>query len=378
MFTSPHLVDFEERIRMNGAMIPKADVERLGNLLLTTEFELTPTMFDYCMVMAVLYFKEQKCDIMVMETGIGGRFDSTNALGTPEVSVITKIGFDHTAILGNTLKEIAWEKAGIIKKGTPVVTQRQEPEADEVLRQVFIEVNSCELLRTQSQDYKSQQVGCSTKEVTNINETAKFIQVRESDLKETMQLEMKMKGTFQIENATTAILAARLLFRQGSDTEIESFIKRGIAETFWKGRMEIMSESPFLMVDGAHNGHGVLALAEGLKNLYPNEKFHFIMGVMADKDYENMIEELLPIAIDFTTVTPESSRALQAKELAECISAKGVPAYSGESIEAVLGPFLQDSSIKETNGNKTVAFGSLYFIGEIEDMFCRKNTLKLC
>ena len=115
MFTSPHLITFEERIRINGEYIPKEDVVRLGNLLLEMQFIVSPTMFDYCLAMAVLYFKEQSCDIMVMETGIGGRYDSTNALGVPEVAVITKIGFDHMAVLGNTLGEIAGEKAGIIK-----------------------------------------------------------------------------------------------------------------------------------------------------------------------------------------------------------------------------------------------------------------------
>ena len=142
MFTSPHLVTFEERIRINGIYISKEDVTRIGNQLLEMEFDVPPTMFDYCLCMAVLYFKEQKCDLMVMETGIGGRFDSTNALGTPVVSVITKIGFDHMAILGNTLEEIAYEKAGIIKKGVPVVLQRQDESVCRVIANYVYEVNS--------------------------------------------------------------------------------------------------------------------------------------------------------------------------------------------------------------------------------------------
>ena len=361
MFTSPHLVDFGERIRINGVQIPKEEITRIGNLLLNTEFDPAPTMFDYCLAMAALYFKEQGCDIAVMETGIGGRYDSTNALGIPMVSVITKIGFDHTAVLGNTLAEIAGEKAGIMKKGAPVVTQRQEPEAAEVLWQNFLQTGQ---------------------------EADKFICVTEADIKKAAEMEMQMKGSFQLENAATAIHAAEIVFmnwesieehadvkdsasqknpaKKGySKEQIDGFIRKGIKETIWKGRMEVLKESPFLMVDGAHNGHGVQALAEGLKDLYPGEKFHFIMGVMADKDYENMIEELLPLAIDFTTVTPESSRALQAKELAECIAAKGIPATHGESVKAVMEPFLEGQS----RTGKTIAFGSLYFIGEIEGLF---------
>ena len=121
MFTSPHLVDFRERIQINDEMISKEDVHRLGNLLLAQNFGVQPTMFDYCLAMALLYFKEQQCDVIVLETGLGGKYDSTNAVGTPAVSVITKIGMDHMAILGNTLVEIAGEKAGIIKAGTKLV-----------------------------------------------------------------------------------------------------------------------------------------------------------------------------------------------------------------------------------------------------------------
>ena len=354
MFTSPHLVDFEERIRVNGEYIPKEEVTRLGNLLLNTSFELEPTMFDYCLAMAVLYFKECGCELAVMEAGIGGRFDSTNALGVPEVSVITKIGFDHTAVLGNTLAEIAGEKAGIIKIGAPVVTQMQEAEAMKVLRENFMQTKQPEDM---------------------------FICVTEEDINKAAEAKLRMKGSFQLENAATASLAARVVLDKWladkSDREelAESYIRKGLRDAFWKGRMEVLSEEPFLLVDGAHNGHGVHALAEGLKNLYPNEEFHFIMGVMADKDYENMIEELLPLAYDFTTVTPENARALQAKELAECIMTKGVPAKHAESIPAVFDPFLQNESanISKNSDEKTVAFGSLYFIGEIEALFMHKQ-----
>ncbi|MBR4025990.1 MAG: hypothetical protein IKJ01_00345 [Lachnospiraceae bacterium] len=189
----------------------------------------------------------------------------------------------------------------------------------------------------------------------------------------------------------------------------KSYICCGISETVWKGRMELINDSPFFMIDGAHNSHGVHALAESLKTLYPNEKFHFIMAVMADKDYENMIEELIPLALDFITVTPESNRALQAKDLAECIAKKGIKAVFAEDIKTVIEPLLPKTRIqqdkmdksslqqnskgnltsfhiensntenwntaktiinakKSTSSQKTIAFGSLYFIGEIEAM----------
>lgn len=374
MFTSPHLITFEERIRINGQYISKDDVTRLGNMLLEMDFDVQPTMFDYCLAMAVLYFKEQQCDIMVMETGIGGRYDSTNALGTPEVAVITKIGLDHTGILGDTIEQIAWEKAGIIKTGCPVVTTMQQ----ESVRKVLLEEYE-----------KVQGIG--------------FYEVSEADLRDAGSIPMKMQGRFQIENAATASLAARCVlkkciknkernwFEEITEEEAEDYIKRGISQTFWKGRMELINENPFFMIDGAHNSHGVHALAESLKELYPGEKFHFIMGVMADKDYEEMIEELLPLALDFITVTPESSRALQSKELAECIMKKGIKARYADSMEAVIRPFLPRKQINgrtyisqnagethiylQASQDKIIAFGSLYFIGAIESMLEENGSL---
>ena len=365
MFTSPHLITFEERIRINGTYISKEDVTRLGNQLLATEFHVSPTMFDYCLAMAVLYFKEQNCDVMVMETGIGGRYDSTNALGEPEVAVITKIGFDHMAVLGDTIEEIASEKAGIIKANGRVVTSPQESAVKTVLHDYFTKVN-----------------------------TVQYYEISQSDMDFVKSIPMKMTGSYQFENAATAVAAAKMLFEKWnkeqtfitSAREQEAYLREGISKAFWKGRMEIVNDNPFFMIDGAHNGHGVHALAASLKALYPGEKFHFIMGVMADKDYEEMIEELLPIAIDFITVTPESNRALQSKDLAECITRKGIKARYAENMEAVIRPFLpaknrvnDGTTIIKTSDkdvhvyltcakDKTIAFGSLYFIGAIEAM----------
>ena len=363
MFTSPHLITFEERIRINGHYIPKEDVTRLGNWLLEREFEVPPTMFDYCLAMAVLYFKEQACDIVVMETGIGGRYDSTNALGVPEVAVITKIGYDHMAVLGDTLEEIAGEKAGIMKPASPVVVHNQESSVIDVFQK------------------EAELVGASGMYVTS-----------EEDYAYVSKIPMKMVGAYQIENAATAAVAARVLFKKwenqkkitASGEQQQDYIKRGISETFWKGRMEILNEHPFFMIDGAHNSHGVCALKRSLEELYPNEKFHFIMGVMSDKDYEEMIDALLPLAIDFVTVTPESSRALQSEDLAACINRKGVPARYVENMESAIMPLLPIGATKASSKEelsmgsanmkeKTIAFGSLYFIGAIEAML-EKNS----
>ena len=326
-FTSPHLIHFEERITVDQQMIPKEVVTRLGNELLSIDFGVTPTMFDYCLVMAVLYFKECGCNVAVMETGLGGRLDSTNALGNPMVAVITRIGYDHMAILGNTLTEIASEKAGILKENVPAIFAPQEEEALAVLRKHPGTLVSSE------------------------------------DMEKVAFMKPGLMGEHQLENGAAAMLAAQKFLSQiGFDEErADAAIEAGIHTAIWKGRMEILSREPYLMVDGAHNSNGIHALKTSLMKLYPDEKFHFVMGVMADKDYEKMIEELLSLAIDFVTVTPESSRALQAESLAEKIRSQGIPARSMASVADVL--------TLPRVGEKTIALGSLYFIGELEALY---------
>ena len=339
-FISPHVVVFEERISVNGQMISREDVARLGNKLLDTDFGVNLTMFDYCLAMALMYFTEQDCDIMVIETGLGGRLDSTNAIGLPLATVITKIGYDHVAILGDKLGDIAREKAGIIKTGSHVFSEQQEEEAEAVIRDA---ADKCQV-----------QLTFVTKE--EIEAASKY--------------NLRLLGVHQWENAAVAKLAAEYVLEKFINAAVtdgnklkknESEIITALRETVWQGRMEILSQNPFFMVDGAHNGHGVLALRDSLKTLYPCEKFHMIMAVMADKDYKTMVEELLPYAEDFVAVNMDNSRALQAKDLAEFINSRGVKADCVDSVEEALKTLRADT--------KNLAFGSLYFIGEIKERY---------
>lgn len=339
-FISPHVVFFEERISVNGQMISRKDVARLGNKLLDTDFGVNLTMFDYCLAMALMYFTEQGCDIMVIETGLGGRLDSTNAIGLPLATVITKIGYDHVAILGDKLEDIAREKAGIIKTGSHVFSEQQEEEAEAVIRDA---ADKCQV-----------QLTFVTKE--EIEAASKY--------------NLSLLGVHQWENAAVAKLAAEYVLEKFINAAVtdgnklkknEPEIISALRETVWQGRMEILSQKPFFMVDGAHNGHGVLALRDSLKTLYPCEKFHMIMAVMADKDYKAMVEELLPYAEDFVAVNMDNSRALQAKDLAEFINSRGVKADCVDSVEEALKTLRADT--------KNLAFGSLYFIGEIKGRY---------
>ncbi len=329
VFTSPHLIHFEERISIGNVKITKEDVTRLGNKLLDMDFGVSPTMFDYCLVMAVLYFVEQECDLVIMETGLGGRLDATNALGTPIIEVITKIGLEHMSILGESLTAIATEKAGIMKPNVPIVIESQEEEVMKVLSRVAEENH------------------------------APLTVVLPKHMHMIQAMKPALLGTYQYENGAAAMLAAKYILKQwgieGNDANYA--IEIGVQRVFWPGRMEILSKEPFLMVDGAHNKNGVTALKESLKALYPGEKFHFLMAVMADKNYEEMIDELAPIAIDFKTFTPESNRALQAEKLANCIKQKGIPVEKLKS--------LKDALFRLPKDTKTIAFGSLYFVGEL-------------
>ena len=350
MFTSPHLVDFRERICVDGQMISREEVTKLGNMLLEEDFGTVPTMFDYCLAMALLYYRDRQCQAAVIETGLGGRLDSTNAIGVPEVTVVTKIGYDHMAVLGDTLDKITAEKAGIIKKGTKLVLESQKKDAMDVLletaeKEAVTEIKIADMHDVTECRYENGRQYFSYQKYKN--------------------LEMAMLGVHQYENAAAAILAAEIFLKDRgiSDEKAEYYIREGIKKTRWEGRMEILSREPFFMVDGAHNGNGVAALAESLRTLFPGEKFHFLMGVMADKNYEEMIEELLPLALDFKTVTVESERALAAQELSEKIRAKGI------CDAGLLHSFDELMPGRLDVAHKTIAFGSLYFVGEIEKYF---------
>lgn len=365
VFTSPHLIDFRERICVNGRMIAREAVERLGKELLARQFLKEPSMFDVCLAMALLYFKEQQCDVVILETGLGGSLDATNAVGVPEVSVITKIGYDHMEILGNTLEEIAAQKAGIIKKGTVVVLESQTPVVLAVLL-AWAEragARACHVIAPEEFLQQCYQDGVQS-----------FVYGDHG------KLQMRMLGLHQYENAAAAAVAAEQFLKNGKFSErieaqitgedkndrIKAFIRNGIFKTRWQGRMELLRSEPFFMVDGAHNSSGIEALRESLACLFPGERFHFMMGVMADKDYESMVELLLPLAAEFTTVRVQTARSLDAESLAAFIRRRGIPAVSAANLAAGM-------ERAACAAHKTVAVGSLYFIGEIEAIF--KKTL---
>ena len=321
LFTSPHLIDYTERIQIDGKQIPREDVVRLGEMLLGLKLDLEATMFDYWLAIAILYFKEQNVEYVVLETGLGGAKDSTNGLNVmPQVCAISSIGLEHTQYLGDTLELIAAEKAGIIKEGVPVVIGQMPEEAR---RQIVSRCHSLDCQYILSEEISSDK-------------------------------KLGLPGSFQRKNAAVAVDIIKFLKLRINNQTIDE----GLAKASWQGRMQIISNNPFIMVDGAHNPSGVMALFNSLVDEFPNEQFSFIMAVMADKDYLEMTQIIAPVAARIFTVTVESDRALQAKDLAAAITNIGIQSASCDSYQ---------SAIEEAKKyeQKIIAFGSLYFIGEI-------------
>ena len=321
LFTSPHLIDYTERIQIDGVHIPREEVTRIGQSLLGMELKLEPTMFDYWLAMAIMYFKEQQVDYVVLETGLGGAKDSTNGLSQlPEVCAITSIGLEHTQYLGNTLAEIAGEKAGIIKPGVPVVIGQMDDEASEVI------------------EARADEMGCILHRATTVDKDVK----------------LGLFGGYQRKNAAVAIEIIKCLPLAVDNQTIAT----GLANARWPGRMDIISEDPFILIDGAHNPSGVRALADSLVGEFPKIKFSFIMAVMADKDYVEMAKIISPIAQRIYTVTIDYSRALQAETLAEDLKNIGIDAVACENYKDAINR-------ASAQANPIIVMGSLYFIGEV-------------
>ncbi|MBQ8833031.1 MAG: bifunctional folylpolyglutamate synthase/dihydrofolate synthase [Paludibacteraceae bacterium] len=303
LFTSPHLVDFRERIRISGEMIPEEEVVRFVDANRAFLDEIHPSFFETTMALAFWYFAEQKVDIAVIEVGLGGRLDSTNIL-TPLLSVITNIGIDHTEFLGNTLAEIAAEKAGIIKQHTPCVIGETHPETQPVF---LNRARECDILgdgleTTNCRLWFADQCGF----------------MRKRRLKEAPNCQLK--GIYQDKNQQTAFVALQVLRNIcGVDISGEA-IATGFAQvctlTGLRGRWEVLSQSPLTICDTGHNSHGIRYVAEQLSHLItssPNS-LHIILGMVADKDIDDVLR-LLPEQANYYFTQPATPRAMLATDL---------------------------------------------------------------
>ena len=351
LFTSPHIEHFGDRVRFNGADIPDEELARTTEQVKACADEMAdgPTVFELVTAIALVFFRSMKCDYVVWECGLGGRLDSTNVVDTTVLSIITSIALDHCHILGNTTAEIAGEKAGIIKLGVPVLFGEGDDEAEAVIRRTALE-RGCAYTRT---DFSA---------ISGIR----------SDLFGTdflvgsRSVHIPLVGLYQTRNTATVLQAVDLL-RCAGVTIPEEAVTEGLKSVRWKARFEVLSREPLVVYDGAHNPHGIAGALENIRTLLsplsPDGKVVLVMGVMADKNHGQMVEELAPFAASVVAVRPDRERSMESDDLAEEFRRTGVPAIArttpAEGVAAAL-------PIARQEGRPLVCLGSLYMYGEIK------------
>jgi len=355
LYISPFIQRFGERIQVNGVTITEHEIAVYMTKVIEAARSITagggqaPTVFELITAMGFLYFQARRCDIAVVEVGLGGRLDATNVIGKPEAAVITQIGLDHTELLGGTIPEIAAEKGGIVKPGCDVVLCRQSSEAMTAIAHIC---------RTRNARLHCADAGTAVLRSLSIDGLT-------FDWEGYEQLRTSLTGLHQVGNAVTAVKTAQVLREKGWHID-EPAIRTGLRGARCIGRLEILRRKPLFLVDGAHNPQGVEALMTSLKALFPGKKFVFLMGMLADKDYFSAVTLTLPHAKRIYTMTPPVPRALGAEKLAEVIrSAGSVPVSACDTIRTALSLSLQEAK----EGDVLCAFGSLYQIGEIRACF---------
>ncbi|WP_320164710.1 folylpolyglutamate synthase/dihydrofolate synthase family protein [uncultured Trichococcus sp.] len=354
-FTSPHIVSFNERISMNGANIPDEDVLEQAKILhaLYEEISLTDmgplTEFEVVTAMMFSYFGSHPCDVVLLEVGLGGLYDSTN-VAEPDLSLITTIGKDHSNILGDTLAEIAYQKAGIIKQGTPVVIGRLPEEALSVMRDTA--EKQAAPLYAFGPDFS----------IANWHEGSDYHEVFDfsSSLGNFGNLEIALMGGHQVDNAATALQAFLLFCKKYALAYSETTIKAGLLGTAWPVRMEIVSQKPFIMLDGAHNIPAMEVLAEAIKKKFSEKDITILLAALADKDLEEMGRLIKAIPGGKLHVTSfDFPRAASVKELCERMGASETEAYEDWRFA------IDDLKAKQSEKGMLLITGSLYFLSEV-------------
>lgn len=360
-FTSPYIETFNERISVNGKSIADEEITMLVNVVKPVVEKLdetdlgAATEFEIITVMAFYYFGTiNNCDIVLLETGLGGRFDSTNVI-SPIVTIITNIGHDHMHILGNTLAEIAYEKAGIIKDNIPVITGAHQQETIEVIRNVAKE--------------KGASVYEFGKEFTVIphksDETGEAF-IFSSDVHSYDDVHISMKGNHQVRNAGVALMALLYLQKAHAFRIEDEHIKAGLRDAYWIGRFEQLQKEPAIIIDGAHNPEGVASLVETVQAHYKQNKVTVLFTALGDKQLDEMVGQLETIADEmiFTTFTFE--RAIRAEDLAAYSQMESKQVFEDwqEAIHSTVERLQKDDVF--------IITGSLYFISEVRKYILQK------
>lgn len=342
LYTSPHMVEFTERIRVNGANIPKdAMVEVVEAIKPITRKIPEITTFELTTALAFLYFSLKKVQYAVIEVGLGGRLDATNIVD-PLISVITSISYDHIQILGNTLSEIAGEKGGIIKPNKPVVVSPQEEEAQLKIEKIaqerhspLVQVGRDYLYSAEAHDLAGQSFLISTQ--TELRQMKAVMEPSGNVVGSPSRFRIPLLGLHQVENAATAFAVLQTAEKLGLSLSNYAYVE-GFAKVYWPGRMEIISIDPPIVIDSAHNQNSALRLRQAMDDYFPGMPILLILGASEDKDIEGMFLELLPRVQKVITTQSIHPRAIDAEKLVEILQHCD---YSAQAITPVEEAFKQ-------------------------------------
>ncbi|MCT4583286.1 MAG: bifunctional folylpolyglutamate synthase/dihydrofolate synthase [Peptostreptococcaceae bacterium] len=353
LYTSPYLEEFEERIRFNNENIKKEDIASIITIIkskidiMLQEGFNSPTEFEIVTAMAFYYYNMKKVDFLVLEVGLGGRFDATNVIKKPLLSVITPVGIDHVAILGDNISKIAYEKAGIIKDDGITIIHPQESDAYEVIKDICDEKNN-KLIEIDEKNIN----------IKKLNSKGQSFLYKDN-LGIENNLEIKMLGKHQIRNSILAFECINILKTNYKFKFENESIKQGLKEAFWAGRAELIDSK--ILLDGAHNLHGAKALKAILNDYFKDYKIKLVIGMLKDKDVKDVMNLFLPIVDEIITTKPLSDRALSAEELKEIIlkidKTKDIIAIN--DIKSAIEKKIYNIKEKEI----LIIAGSLYLVG---------------
>ena len=353
LFISPYIMRFNERMQVNGMSISDEELaEIIAEVQPVAEsMAERPTEFEIITAAAFLWFARQKCDIVVLETGLGGRLDATNLISKNVCAVITNLGMDHTEYLGNTLGEIAGEKCGILKPGCPVVAYRSAPEAMKVIRA------------------RAKELECPvrTADFGKIKALSADLQGQTFQYKQFPELTVHLLGAHQLKNAAVALETISVLRKAGWEIPDEAVV-HGMDATRWPGRFEVLQDNPLVIVDGAHNPQGVESLIAAVKEYLPGQHIVCVTGVLADKDWKPMMDRLKTVVSDFVAVTPDSPRALGNVRLARYLTDRQHWVSVADDVEKGLTGALERA---KATGGMVLACGSLYMAADVRRFFGR-------
>jgi dihydrofolate synthase/folylpolyglutamate synthase len=348
LYTSPHLIDMRERIKLRGEEITEEEVVHYIEYMRLPIEATGASFFEILTAMAFLFFSDKKTDIAILETGLGGRLDATNIVH-PLITIITDIGLDHTKILGKSLKHIAGEKAGILKPGIPCITGIKNKKVMNFFRAITLNKNISMIFSQDRVTVKN--IRLSERE-TLFNIDTGFSKYED--------IELRLLGEHQVENCVTAILAIEELIIRGWNIPEEA-VRSGIKKVTWRARLDLLQDNPKVLLDSAHNPLGMKRLTHALKHLFDYDKLILIYGVLKDKDYKRMTNQIGPLVDRVILTRPLSDRALEPDKLRKLL------VFKNKTVDVI--PDIQKAWEKAINisekSDLICGAGSIYFVGEL-------------